>query len=199
MRAKHGFPLIRIAYCNSHARRRFYSDEKDSAKNVSGDAKFMLDQYKEIYRLNAEAKGLSDDEVLAKRAEMKPFFESMKAEALLKKDTYSTQSGMYEGYEYFLKYYDGLTLFLDNPTVPIDNNPSERLLRSPVVGRKTWYGTHSKRGAAVAAVHFTIVECCKLVGVNPREYYPAMVERIHNKQELLTPSEYKKLRATNTG
>lgn len=198
VRAKHGLPLIRTAYCNSHARRRFYSGEKDSAKNVSGDAKFMLDQYKEIYRLNAEAKGLSDDEVLAKRAEMKPFFESMKTEALLKKDTYSTQSGMYEGYEYFLKYYDGLTLFLDNPTVPIDNNPSERLLRSPVVGRKTWYGTHSRRGAASAAVHFTIVESCKLIGVNPREYYPAMVQRIHNNQEPLTPAEYKKLRAENT-
>ena len=159
----------------------------------------MLDQYKEIYRLEDEAKGLSDEQKLLKRAEMKPIFEAMKAEALLKKDTYSTQSTMAAAYEYFLKHYDGLTLFLQNPQVPIDNNPSERLLRSPVVGRKTWYGTHSKKGAAVAAVHFSIVESCKLIGVNPREYYPAMVERIHQKQDLLTPSEYKKLGTANTG
>jgi transposase len=198
LRAERGLPLIRIAFCNSHARRRFYSGEKDSAKSVGADAKFMLDQYKAIYRLNDESKGLSDEEILAKRAEMKPYFEAMKAEALLKKDTYSSQSAMADGYEYFLKYYDGLTLFLENAPVPIDNNPSERLLRSPVVGRKTWYGTHSRKGARVAAVHFTIVESCKLVGVNPREYYPAMVERIHRKEDLLTPSEYKKIRTENT-
>ena len=51
------------------------------------------------------------------------------------------------------------------------DNPAERLLRSPVVGRKTWYRTHSKAGAEAAAVHFSIVETCKMKGVNPREYY----------------------------
>ena len=50
---------------------------------------------------------------------------------------------------YFLENYDGLTLFLKNPSLPIDNNQQERLLRNPVVGRKTWYGTHSKRGAQI--------------------------------------------------
>ena len=199
LRSEHGLALIRIAYCNAHARRRFFSGEKDSANDVGEDARFMLDQYKEIYRLNAESKGKSREEILAKRVEMKPYFEAMKAEALLKKDTYSSQSAIANAYEYFLKHYDGLTLFLENASVPIDNNPSERLLRSPVVGRKTWYGTHSRKGAAVAAVHFTIVGSCKLIGVNPREYYPAMVERIHTQQELLTPSEFAAQRAANTG
>lgn len=193
VRAKKGLPLIRIAYCNAHARRQFYSGEKDSLEKISADAKFMVLQYKEIYRLEAESLGLPDKEKLKKRGQMRVFFEAMKDEALLKKDTYSSQSAMADAYEYFLKYYDGLTLFLGNPAVPIDNNPSERLLRSPVVGRKTWYGTHSKKGAEVAAVHFTIVESCKLIGVNPRKYYPAMVDRIHKNQAILTPSEYKKL------
>jgi hypothetical protein len=55
--------------------------------------------------------------------------------------------------------------------VPIDNNASERILRGPVVGRKTWYGTHSKDGALAAAVHFSLVQSCRLVGLNPRTYY----------------------------
>jgi hypothetical protein len=98
---------------------------------------------------------------------------------------------MGSAYGYFLTNYQGLTLFLTNPLVPIDNNGSEGLLRSPVVGRKTWYGTHSRRGAAVAAVHFTIVETCKMNGVNPREFYLDATERIHSKRELLTPRQYK--------
>ena len=105
---------------------------------------------------------------------------------------------MGDAYKYFLKYYDGLTLFISNPLIPIDNNPSERLLRSPVVGRKTWYGTHSKAGAEAAAVHFSIVETCKLNGVNPREYYADAVERIHSKRELITPSHFREHADTDT-
>jgi transposase len=199
LRLEQGLAVILIAYCNAHARRQFFPGQKDNAKNVSEDAKFMISQYKEIYKLEDEAKGLSDEEVLKKRAAMKPYFEAMKTEALVKKDTYSNQSEMNRAYNYFLKYYDGLTLFLSNIYVPIDNNSSERLLRSPVIGRKTWYGTHSPRGAEAAAVHFTVVEACKLNKVNPRRYYMDMLARIHGKQDLMTPSEYKKLSTGNTG
>ncbi|MCB0361975.1 MAG: transposase, partial [Bdellovibrionales bacterium] len=72
----------------------------------------------------------------------------------------SGETGKRRGY--FLGNYMGLTLFLDHPDVPIDNNPQERLLRSPVVGRKTWYGTHSERGAETAAILFSIIETCKI-------------------------------------
>jgi transposase len=187
LRAKAGLALIQTAYCNAHARRRFYLEAEETNK----DAKFMVDQYDKIYEINSAAKGLEGKDVCKKRAEMKPFFENMRNEATAKIDTYSSTSGMGQAYNYFLKYYDGLTLFLSNSWVPIDNNASERLLRSPVVGRKTWYGTHSKEGAKAAAVHFSIVETCKLNGVNPRQYYSEMVDRIHQKQELLTPRQYK--------
>jgi hypothetical protein len=196
---KKGLPPILMAFCNAHARRQFFPGQNDKATNVSEDAKFMISMYKEIYKLEAEAKGLADEEILEKRAKMKPIFEAMKAEALLKKDTYSSQSDMAAAYNYFLNYYEELTLFLTKPQVPIDNNRSERLLRSPVIGRKTWYGTHSPRGAEAAAVHFTIVEACKMNGVNPRRYYMDMVARIHGKQEPITPSQYKTLSADNTG
>ena len=92
---------------------------------------------------------------------------------------------------YFLENYDGLTLFLTEPEVPIDNNSQERLLRSHVVGRKTWYGTHSERGAETAAVLFSIVETCKLNKVNPREYFKQLVEDLLAKKPAYTPYDYK--------
>lgn len=193
-RAEQGLALIQTAYCNAHARRQFSPGDDDAPD----DAKFMVDQYEEIYRLNGEAKALGEAEVPAKRAAMKPYFEAMKDEALQKIGTYSSQSAMGGAYAYFLNYYEGLTLCLSNPAVPLDNNGSERLLRSHVVGRKTWYGTHSRRGAATAAVHFTVVESCKLNGVNPRAYYLDTVNRIHLKRELLTPRQYKARPTDNT-
>lgn len=190
IRAEEGRPLIQAAYCNAHARREFYSGDDDQ-ENINIDAKFMVDEYKKIYKLEAEAKGLGLTEVLEKRDQMRPYFEAMKAEALQKIDAYSSKSQMGGAYGYFLNNYDGLTLFLSNPKVPITNNASERLLRSHVVGRKTWYGTHSRKGAKTAAVHFSIVETCKMNGVNPTEYYMDAIRRIHFSEKPLTPWQYK--------
>jgi len=91
---------------------------------------------------------------------------------------------------YFINHYDGLTLCTTNLEISLDNNLSERELRAPVIGRKTWLGTHSKRGASTAAVLFSIVQSCKLNGVNPRSYFPWVVKEIHNKAEVLTPHQY---------
>ncbi|TAF72721.1 MAG: hypothetical protein EAZ58_01885 [Flavobacterium sp.] len=91
---------------------------------------------------------------------------------------------------YFLNHYGGLTLCLTNLDLPLDNNLAERELRAPVIGRKTWLGTHSRRGALTTAVLFSIVQSCKLNGVNPRHYLPWAVKQIHQGKEVLTPHEY---------
>ena len=91
---------------------------------------------------------------------------------------------------YFYNNYEELRLFLKYKDVPIDNNSQERLMRSPVIGRKTWYGTHSKRGAMTNAILFSLVESCKLNQINPREYFKEIVLSIHQNQGLFTPFEY---------
>lgn len=197
LRHEQGRPLIQPANCNAHARREFWAGDWESPE-MTADQKIVIELYKQIYKLNKESKRLSAEEILKKRAEMRPHFEAIKAEAETKINAYSSKSQMASAYGYFLKNYDGLTLFLTNHLVPIDNNGSERLLRSHVVGRKTWYGTHSRKGAEVAAVHFTIIETCKLNGVNPRDYYMDTVQRIHSKLELLTPRQYKEFHQTDT-
>jgi len=100
------------------------------------------------------------------------------------------ESGFKKALNYFLNHYKGLTLCTDIIEIPLDNNLAERELRAPVIGRKTWYGTHSKRGAITNAVLFTIVQTCKMNKVNPRQYFPWVVERIHQGLEPLTPHKY---------
>lgn len=79
--------------------------------------------------------------------------------------------------------------------VPIDNNSQERLMRSPVIGRKTWYGTHSKRGATTNAILFSLVESCKLNKINPREYFREIVHSAHESRGFFTPFEYVNIKA----
>lgn len=175
-----GIPALIAAFCNAHARRGFVGGDGNL------DGKYMVERYREIYHLEA----LGGD-VLEQRAKMGPIFEAMRVEAEAKVGAYSSRSQLGRAYAYFLSNYEGLTVFLTRTDVPIDNNTSERLLRNHVIGRKTWYGTHSPEGAEVAAVHFTIVESCKMNRLNPREYYLEMVRRIHSRDELLTPWEYR--------
>lgn len=189
IRTKENLPILLAAFCNSHARRQFKDDEDE--EGLSADADSMVKQYDKIYALNTQSKGQSPQVVLEKRAQMRPIYEAMREEAFRKIVGYSTKSQIARAYNYFLENYDGLTRFLDNHLIPIDNNSSERLLRSHVVGRKTWYGTHSPAAAEAAAIHFTLVESCKLNHVNPREFYADAVYRIHTNKNVLTPYEYK--------
>lgn len=179
--------LIINANCNAHARRYFFKPNPVTYP----EAGFYLDHYHEIYQLNDEAKGKPPDEVLHLRSQMKPRFEAMKVRAMEELARYPNGTKYKKALNYYLENYVGLTYFLTDPRVPIDNNGQERLLRSHVVGRKTWYGTHSEQGAETAAVLFSIVETCKLNGVNPREYFADLVASILSRKKVLTPAQWK--------
>jgi len=71
---------------------------------------------------------------------------------------------------YMLERWAGLTCFVDDPRVPLDNNAAERALRGPVVGRKNHYGSRSLRGTQVAAVFYTLCETATLAGIDPHAY-----------------------------
>lgn len=186
-RTQKGKRLIRSVYCNSHPRRYF----KQSEDRFSEESKFFIDQYKEIYKLEDLAKGKPPDQILILRKQMRPYFLAMKKRCKEAVDHYSSKSSIAKAMKYFLKNYGGLTRFMKNAALPIDNNPQERLLRNPVIGRKTWYGTHSKLGAKTAAVLFSLVESCKLNGINPRIYFKRLVQDLHAGLEPYTPNQFK--------
>jgi transposase len=188
-RVENKLNLVTQIYCNAHARRKF-----KEAREKTIDAQVYIDHYKKIYYLESLTRDKPPDEVSALRGQMKPLFEKLKLLCEQNSNNYSSKSSIAEAMNYFVKNYEALTRFLDNPDLPIDNNPQERLLRNPVIGRKTWYGTQTERGAKTNAVLFTIVESCKLNKINPREYLKNLVERVLRGDEAVTPNEFKKLK-----
>ena len=64
-------------------------------------------------------------------------------------------------------HWQGLTLFVDNPDIPMDNNIAENMLRLPVVGRKNYYGNHCQWGGTFSAMMFTFIQTCILHKINP--------------------------------
>lgn len=184
-------PTIVNVYCNAHARRKF----KEAEERFPDEALFFTEQYRHIYHLESQARAGPSDEILKFRQQMIPYYVAMKSKAMADYGGYSSKSALGKAMAYFLGNYNELTLFLKNAALPIDNNSQERLLRNPVIGRKTWYGTHSKRGAQTAATLFSLVESCKLNHVNPRKYFQKLIESLHQKKIAFTPAQFKNLSA----
>ena len=60
----------------------------------------------------------------------------------------------------------GLSVFLDKPGVPMDNNRSERLLRGAAIGRRLSFGSDSEAGARFTATMYSTVGTLALNGVD---------------------------------
>jgi transposase len=72
--------------------------------------------------------------------------------------------------ESLLRHWEGLTLFVRYPFLPLDNNPAERAHRTPVLGRKNFYGSQALWSAQLAVMAFSISQTAQLHGLNPFAY-----------------------------
>jgi transposase len=176
------------AHCNAHAYRYF----EEASITWKDESEIFLKLYGQIYELERERKesNANSEDQLKFRTKMIPLFEEIKTNCQEQSSHAMAGSQLLKAMNYFLNHYEGLTICLTNLAIPLDNNLAERELRAPVIGRKTWLGTHSKRGALTTAVLFSIVQSCKLNKVNPRSYFPWIVKQIHMQGEILTPHQY---------
>jgi transposase len=67
----------------------------------------------------------------------------------------------------------GLTLFVDHPEVPLDNNEAERRERGPVVGRKNFYGSGALWSGRLAAMLFSLFQTMQLWGLEIDQWLTA--------------------------
>ena len=68
------------------------------------------------------------------------------------------------------EHWEGLTRFVDDPRIPMDNNASERRARGPAVARKNFYGSGSLWSGQLAAALFSIFATLSLWKLNPRKW-----------------------------
>jgi transposase len=73
-------------------------------------------------------------------------------------------------------HWTGLTVFVEHPEVPMDNNTAERAERGPVVGRKNYYGSGAVWAGQLAAMMFSLVQTLTLWKIQPRRWLTAYLE-----------------------
>lgn len=80
-----------------------------------------------------------------------------------------------------LGYFTGLIPYLKNytkdPWARLDNNVAERAVRPLAIGRKNWLFVGSPGGGEAAATILSLVQTCRALGINPREYLYDILRR----------------------
>jgi transposase len=64
----------------------------------------------------------------------------------------------------------GLTVFVEQPWLALDNNAAERAIRPAVVGRKNFYGSGSQWSGHLAATMYSVLMTARLWGLNARTW-----------------------------
>lgn len=70
-------------------------------------------------------------------------------------------------------HWEGLSVFIDHPEVPMDNNAGEKSIRNPVTGRKNFYGSGSLWSSQLAAIMFSIFQTLGLWKINCKHWLSA--------------------------
>jgi len=178
-------PNLQLAHCWAHVRRKFLEGE-DAYPELGEHAVKQIGRLfkieREVPRAGPEASDEERTEILDLRRRLrheqsKPIIDELLKWAIKHDGAVLPGSKMGKAISYMLKLWKGLTLFLEDPRIPLDNNAAERALRGVVVGRKNHYGSKSKRGTEVAAIFYTLFETAKLSGVDPRAYVTLAAKR----------------------
>jgi transposase len=74
----------------------------------------------------------------------------------------------------------GLTRFVDQPHLPLDNNEAERRLRGPVVARKNFYGSGALWSGRLAAMLFSLFQTVKLWNMDVGKWLTAYLSACAN-------------------
>ena len=92
----------------------------------------------------------------------------------------SQKTKLAEAIRYALSRWDGLTRFIADGRIEIDSNVVERAIRPIALNRKNALFAGSDGGGEHWAVIASLIETCKLIGVEPHAYLADVITRIVN-------------------
>ncbi len=167
---------VRLAFCWSHVRRRFYELAAAGPAPIASEA---LERIGALYAVEKDIRGRNPDERRAARQEKsRPIVDALEPWLREKLTLISQKTKLAEAIRYALSRWDGLTRFVDAGRVEIDSNVVERAIRPIALNRKNALFAGSDGGAENWAIVASLIETCKLNGVDPQAYMADTLSKI---------------------
>ena len=192
--------LLLLAYCWAHVRRDFL-EARSEAKDCQWADEWVA-RIGELYQLNKARMALGCEQA-GPGALPAPFVQLdaermktpgyQKADALLRRAV-ETMAEARRGelsckqlrtprrkiLQSMENHWRGLTLFVEHPQIPMDNNGAERAARTVAVSRKNYYGSGSKWSGQLLAMLLSLLQTLRLHKVDPRVYLRAYLQACAN-------------------
>jgi len=156
-----------LAFCWAHVRRDFVRVGKGWPE-LKAWALEWLKRIRELYRLNRQR--LQDPADVSADAALRQAVTAFEQQVAAELAGPSLREPCRKVLTSLQEHWHGLTLFVDDPRIPMDNNSSERRLRGPALGRKNYYGSGAAWSGRLAATLFSIFATLKLSQINLRSW-----------------------------
>jgi hypothetical protein len=155
------------ANCLAHGRRQFV----EVVENFPEECRYVLETLRGVYHSRPLMDGLHEW--------MEAQFAEHKTEP---------NSGLGKAISYLLNHWPKLTLFLEQPGAPLDNNIVERALKKAILNRKNALFYKTLNGAGVGDLFMSLIHTCELNDANPFHYLTELLR--HTEELKQKPSEW---------
>lgn len=170
---------IQLAYCWSHQRRDFVN-LGEGCRRLAGWAEQWIGLINQLFAINRQRRqawsgkqtelfNALDQELRRQVQELGERVDRELASGKLARQQEKVLQSM-------RRHWAALTVFVDHPDVPMDNNAAERALRPLAVARKNFYGSGSKWSGELACGSFTILATLQQHGICPRRFLQEYLE-----------------------
>lgn len=167
---------IVLAFCWAHVRRKFYELADNSPVAVE-----VLQRIAALYKIEDEVRGAPAEQRQQIRNERsRVIVDDLRIFLEAKNRQVSAKAKLGEAIRYALTRWDGLSRFLDDGRVDLDSNAVERSIRPLALNRKNALFAGSDEGGDNWAVIATLIENCKLSGINPHTWLTQTLEKLAN-------------------
>lgn len=212
----HIFKKAELSFCMAHARRKFMEILKTRAdyrqyaklKTREEQQEFISRQkspglgllleimtdFARLYAVESMSRMLREtpEQILIRRQRVSlPIFNSLITRIRDVREKAAAKSDLKLAASYFLEHQNGLSRYLSDGRIPIDNNAAERAMKPFVMARKNFLFSNTERGARATAICFTVLQSAVLNGLKPEQYltyvldtlrreglYPQVIERL---------------------
>ncbi len=162
---------IVLAYCWAHVRRDFVEVGKGWGE-LKPWAIEWLRRIRDLYRAQRQRLEHKPGTTAfqAGEADVRRIVEQMQTQAATELADPKLRQPCRKALESLRNHWVGLTRFVDDLRIPLDNNASERAQRNPAVGRKNYYGSGALWSGNLAAMLFSIFATLNRWSLNPRDW-----------------------------
>ena len=174
--------LVTLAFCWAHQRRDFIECAAGQV-GLTQWCRGWIERIASIYRLNDARLEHYDPGIEpqtpafdAAQGALNEALDALFADAERELAGLPDQAREGKALRSLLNHREGLSVFIDRPQVPLDNNLAERLLRGPAIGRRLSFGSDSETGARFTALMYSVVGTLSLNDIDVLRWLQAWLE-----------------------